>query len=813
MFSKESIILIFLIKIFFIFLFKYNKLNKIFYSIFFHYFISETIGGLILFFTYFENIESIKTIFSIYNIFIVTIIVSQLYINKLICHLYNISDQYNKKQYGLQIIYIITIKAYLNLAIIKNQSLSVNIFFAYIIYLYIYYIFFVFSYKKIMYTNQYTMLKNISICYNIIYYYYTIINYTLVPFTLSYELLFIINKKEFIIYEKIDFIRNLLILTYITSLGYYILSYLLYFKSQNENISMQKNHLYNKNHKVNISIDDILSFYSCKKSFEEIVNKIFLVNILLIIKKQESDITLYNPQKTHINDYNIIINELMKSGTDIISYYCYQKLLKQIALENIHQYDQTNMNDKKILAIMEKYNIVFFYPYHLYNLNTYYIIIYSNEKNIYKITHNQICAIENTIIYLKNFYKEFIHYFYYGNIFFNNHITLLNIKENTENFNYYCQFIAERIKKTYHVTIFSDNNEYEKIIHHNNPPPHILQYAINKISSIEKKNNFSEYNHHDTVDQYTIIQSTINKKKNIFYTAHILPFTLENNQYSDNFNFYYILTTMFTTPNILENNDINFFISLFAGFKCKIIFTPHMESFIFMKLLTMLAQASEYDIYNFNFETDDINIFFNQLDQKKNQKVIILCKGILINNIDKQDKFHKKYIDFIIKNDTSRIKWFIFSSLESLTTFSKSIIDIADYISYHSFLTTIKDNTILSIITIFNTLLKNQTNTRLEQQYLELTKKMNLKTKINNIYEIYDQYYQLHITNEEESLLFKSEYYTTKALSLKKECLKDEILMQKLLIIYKNYSKLATILEVHKSTISRYFKKKKYRRK
>jgi hypothetical protein len=282
----------------------------------------------------------------------------------------------------------------------------------------------------------------------------------------------------------------------------------------------------------------------------------------------------------------------------------------------------------------------------------------------------------------------------------------------------------------------------------------------------------------------------------------------------NHFALYHNIISLLHNKEIFDNNDILFFVDLIIGFECKIIFTEHHGSETVKNLISYILQNLNYKLHQFDFDNDDMNDFFDNIISYSHTKEETMIQVLLTynfnkNNLIEQNNFYKKYIDLISEKKLS-IKWYIFTSSEKLDNFASPIINIAKNIFYNSHVIQPTKETITLIINSFNNFFQYNTIKITDEYIHEIINESKKNVSKNyTIYSIFDFYINKHRNKIENIDAEEKEYYLKAALSLQEKSLKNKIMMEKLLTICDhNYSKLATLIGVHKSTISRYFNKK-----
>lgn len=343
----------------------------------------------------------------------------------------------------------------------------------------------------------------------------------------------------------------------------------------------------------------------------------------------------------------------------------------------------------------------------------------------------------------------------------------------------------------------------------------IIKYHIDQLSQqsteknlLEKKYFFLK-NEKINTSIMTIKKMKIDKK--VFSTYVWLPFLNSDLK---------LINTDFFSKEIEEilfpysenfSEDKELFAKIYDTFEIKILISKNASNESFLNIIEYFAQKKSLiplkislkDIDDFSYEK--IILHYHHLTNLKENYLIILTE-IDIIGIEYQKKFIYEYISSFTKKETFNHKIIILlSHNETLKYIEKDIYEVSKIHFFISKEIKVIDETINhTIINYFKNILKKNT---LEEDILKSIQTIKNYNNLS-IYDLIDSVHTQLYLKKYHLGYHDKEKYIQKALILRKSALKDHELMKKLSIIYNNnYTEIANTIGVHKSTISRYFKK------
>ena len=305
--------------------------------------------------------------------------------------------------------------------------------------------------------------------------------------------------------------------------------------------------------------------------------------------------------------------------------------------------------------------------------------------------------------------------------------------------------------------------------------------------------------------------------KTLFSQNTLTPFLEYKNFPLDNFFLYKKIDSIFDFEDAFFYKEIDFFSEILNGFTIKIIISQNILYNSFFKIIDYCVTLKKYqpiyislaDMNQTSFEKM-FSYYVNILE--KNKFYCILFKDIRKNNIPYQELFLKKYLKmFYHKNIFIKI-FFLLENQNQIENLYQTIPIIGKSYLYNGFFSIIDRKHLFELLKKYQINLVQETY--IESVLLNFIKTYQIKPikyflqKRNNIYRVLDDYLDFIKSNYYKKEPLNDDFYIKKGTELKKKALQNEALMKELLRIYKNnYSQIAILLGVHKSTVSRYFNK------
>jgi hypothetical protein len=262
-------------------------------------------------------------------------------------------------------------------------------------------------------------------------------------------------------------------------------------------------------------------------------------------------------------------------------------------------------------------------------------------------------------------------------------------------------------------------------------------------------------------------------------------------------------------PNTFLRNDKKFFLSLVANSNIQILIAPSFKAKSFITILSLFAKKIEYEISFLSLDQKDesqyeklFSYYLYQLHSKKHY--IFFITGVTERNQEYQKKLIMTYISLAIELKINIKKiYIIIDSIQEAHLIHKSIYQYSSIDYFHS--QNIKRENGEDIYSfIFHYYKQAAYEPPKKETFFTFIKE---HTPLKNIYHYIDFF---------DSYKKKAKYHTThreeieskeEAITLGKDALKNKHLMNTLKKMYKYSATIAKLLGVHKSTVTRFFKK------
>jgi hypothetical protein len=567
--------------------------------------------------------------------------------------------------------------------------------------------------------------------------------------------------------------------------------------------------------------------FSTSDSYEIIVHDVsFYCFLLKIIKKniniqfQISDemnaiILIDNKDYSDLfNEKNIIYKEILKKK--IISYdYYYNIVHSYLFIKNSPVYESLGDSINKILLELEKYNIRVISGFYLNNQLNGYLVVFNKSFSVKKILTNiDVSILYNLSNYITFSYEKLTKNVLYTHLNYQKRISEYNLIENNYKYSDIYKKLNEKIKDIKQIFIYENKKKIFKIFS-NIEDSEFLNY----ISDIHKNEQIITSNklHSKYIftkiknNSYSILSSgkiILHKHYASFYT--ILPFIRK--EYGLLYNLYYHdrIDEIFSYDDKYLDKDKIFFSTFDNNFNIKIIMIDSLSN-SFFKMISYFSNCIGFDCIYISFKNINDNNFTKILDYynyilEENKK-----HYIFFTDIEKESKLYQKhildrYINYVLNSKNIIIKlFFIISIEEEIKNIHHELIQIAKYITIK--INNEKEMKPHFLVIIINNYSNKILNKKFSIDLIEEFIKKKSDEKFHNIYSFIDLFEKNIILESFQDKLIDDSEYIQEGIRLKKESLKNIILMKELLRIYKNnYTKIANLIDVHNSTISRYFK-------
>ncbi len=811
-----------ILKIFFLTLLNLN--NYIYYKLknyFIYYFIYDIIISILIItinFLYIKNTIIQKLLL---NLSIIALILQSyifLYIVYFMIKKQKKIDILYKKIFYINMLFIITkiitFILYYKIETIENYNyyiiLPINILF---------YTLFQYNIQSECLIDLYLYIKNYKInsslkkSYKIFFYTFITKNILYDFLLIFFDVLNSINNN--IIYFKINYLYQILyIMPFISLLNYFSIFFIIVTAKKAINKSFDINN--NLNYDIKFTEKDIYKITSNHTFFYDFLLLIIKKNINSKLKITDSmSVIIYKNHfyKELFNENNIIYKEILKNK--IISYDHYYNIYNAyILIKNNFNFSELELYIKEIISELEKYNIRLISPFYIKNQLIGYLVINQNSFNIKKqLTTSDLSNLYNLSNYIDFCYEKLTNNLLYTQLNYQKKISEQNLIENNYKYDEIYKKLNEKIPEINQIFIYENHKKIYKIF---NNTENIE--IVNFISNIHKNDTLIDSN--KIQPKYFFLENqntscailcsgkiTLHKHYASFYT--IIPFI--RNEYGLLYNLYYHnrIDTIFPYYDKYLNNDKSFFSCYDNNFNIKIIIIAEQAN-SFFKIINYFSNIVQFQCIYISCKNLNKNNFQKIFDYynyilEDNKKYYIFFTYIEAKSYIYQKYILDKYIEYIFKSKDIFIKlFFIINNEDELKNINQEIIQIAKCLTIKTTNQKEIKHEILEII------IKNYTNKILNKEFsIEIIKEFinnNFNDKFNNIYSFIDLFEQNIIIEEQKNIKHTNEFYIEEAIRLKRESLKNTVLMNELLKKYNNYTIIAKLIGVHKSTISRYFK-------
>lgn len=589
---------------------------------------------------------------------------------------------------------------------------------------------------------------------------------------------------------------------------------------------------------INSDFTNIHTYYpipisiSIKKS---VISQVLLQNVeiynFLLQEISNNIVDRYNIPKSKIKfifnnkkeEYEELFNEKTKFYEFImknkaIYYDSFIDLQDSYYIYDIPEYLYQKNTVHSIINLLEKLSIKIALPIMNNNILEGYLIIENSsyEMTTKKFYNEDIEYLLSSIHYIQSIKTTFTNFYLYSKFLYVKRIAEYSYIENDEQYkniykdinkdisHFYEGFICEDKKKTIRC-FFNynfENNDYFKLIHKN-------KEINNDLSDFFQKDIFFKDNKYMTV----LSNNKINFGKHTLSFYIILPFAkITNNklEYIINKN---KINNIFPLYSDYLSPSISFFVKLQSNFYIKIILYDKYQSVIFKKIVHYVCSdfiIRYISLANIENNFSDILKIFDEI-YNLDKKVYIWLHDIKKNTLYFQNLILYYFVDKFIQSEKSNVKLFIITNSGNYSYLSDEFIAISKKIEKKDIL--IKDILIHDLGIILKNysicIIKKNYSITLIQEIIdnayEKNKNMTLYSFINYFFKIIDFYMVNKKSAEDED-----EECILQAIKMGNEAMNNIYLMNKIGYLYNfNYSKIAYLLGVHKSTINRYYNKNK----
>lgn len=545
----------------------------------------------------------------------------------------------------------------------------------------------------------------------------------------------------------------------------------------------------------NISFKNILYDF-CKENIKKKYN--LNNNMFVIITERDTQYSILF-EKNHIIYQEINKNELLYYD----EYY-------DIYNANLLINNKNNLQSivlKEILNILDFFNIRLIIP--IKNHNS-YIIIFQNTYNIKKdFNNNDFEYFFLLIEYLKNCDDNLKSQSVYSKLIYENKIAELNLIEENNIYQKNYKDLNAKINQIEQVFIYDNNKNNIKIFSQKNSKfnsEYIKILENNPVKEIYNNLSFTFNKNNKEISILSNEKILINNNYGSIHTIFSF-FKKENN------NIKFLLKNekinlIFESSEDLIDQHKYFFNNFYNNYNIKIIIINDNNAKSFFKIIEYTTQTECIYIClkSINFIKHITAIIQKLINFEKKYYIFFTNINNIKNNIQK--KILELYLN-IINNNIKLIKlFFIINQKNTLNLIDPEILSIANIININNIsLNDIKKENFIEI-------LKNYSENILKKNYsLEIIKEINnnyfvinLNTNIYLFFDFFEKIIEIH-TSKNFLITSIDIFYINNAIKLKKNCLKNIFLMEKIgRICNFNYQKIATLLNINKSTVIKYYK-------
>lgn len=599
-------------------------------------------------------------------------------------------------------------------------------------------------------------------------------------------------------------------------------------------------------------------FYASRKILEDnynyslIYNKIYSQKDIFITMEDSVEFLNYNQYlpgflfnnvfKNIAKKYNLSVddvvlidcnNDLYKCLFDINSIFYkylienkiiyYDIIFDLCSVHYICELKEYNMQKQEIdiiLALLDRFSIKIIMPVLIHkNLVEKYFVIFNRAKNVY-------------VRYKEDDFKYFVSYMQY----------LVDIENKFGEFFLYSKFLY--LKKVSEFNFIENDFQHDKM----------YQHVVDNIGNIkqgflyEDKKSIIKYNFNNTFENFSFFDFLHKKRaveldfsnqlnKYIFLDSNKYYVVASNNKVligRYTLSFYTYLSFAKVKNNILEyiipwNNVysifplyadylyefIDFFYFLQNNYHIKIISFRYSKLPIFQKILRYILSDISLMIVSFKDIEHRMEEIYAKIDEvcELNKKIFFWIVDISPNTIIWQNKFLHYFIKKSIQYTYLPVKiiFCVLNAGDEFSFVSHEILSLAKIMHWKDFkVGDIKSEDMIIILKNYSiNIMKKNCSIKLIKEILDLCYDINLNSDlysfINYFFIVLDVYIIKKQGDDEETT-----QYIQKAIQMGKQALSNVYLMNKLGSFYNfHYSKIAHLLQVNKSTISRYYNKNK----
>lgn len=563
------------------------------------------------------------------------------------------------------------------------------------------------------------------------------------------------------------------------------------------------------------------------KSFQDFILAVALENVrrqFSLLGDEVSFVFFHERKDEHLfqlfNDHRSEISQaIMKDH--MLSYDYYYDYLYLLSLDidekdpqylrkkEVLQYLETNENRIIVPFFFEK-KIIGFLRIGLATLN--FKTLFLDEELMYLY---QVARYVEKI--LDQVYKDP----FYRRLQYQNKIAESNLEENNNLFKKFYVHLSAKISEISQVIVLEDRkeniilyglkdeykknlrlNEFLKMVHKNIPASDFQSLSAEAFIADVESEDFSVFSTGKIkLGKYRVSLHTFLpfiKKKNNVFTASIL-----NQKVDDLFPGFF---------NIFSS-ERGFFFEFDLNYTIKIMINPDYRYDSFFKIVDYISEVPCVIISLKKVFADEkkvLDYFRHLLNSNKSYNVFFI--DIEQNIYDLQYIILDIYSEYVVFIDKILVKlFFLIENEDCMKNIHYKIIQTSSSLRYQS-----SSIECLSLQNVVN-FLKNYTTTVLKKYYSEesISKFIEdhyffLKQK-NSLYYFLDSFEKMISAYKVQALTttYSKEFYIKEGARLGKAAFKNGILMDELLRIYdNNFTNIAVLLGVHKSSVSRFFKKK-----
>lgn len=406
---------------------------------------------------------------------------------------------------------------------------------------------------------------------------------------------------------------------------------------------------------------------------------------------------------------------------------------------------------------------------------------------------------------------------FYLRLTYENKIIELNLEENNNLFQQFYLDIKTKISKICQIIVTEDKKQSLSIY----APDHMEVDDIIKMIHTNSKDKDIEHCQEEFVfsesekGQISIFSSPKIKLGKIKISIHTcLPFLNRKSSILSIALAKKKIDDIFPESMHTLKEDKFFFCQFDLNYSIKIIINIENKHTSFFKIIDYISEiACVYiSLNNAHINQKKILEYYNYL-LHSDKKYYIFFTDLEMNNYDFQYKLLDLYINYVIETTTAIIKlFFVIKNENEIKQVHYKIIQMSSSLLFKpSSIINITLNDILEIVKNYSWfILKKKYTQEILQKYAQENYFL-LKENISlyNFLDLFEKTIQGYTLKNIPST-HSREFYIKEGARLGKAAFKNIILMDELLRIYdNNYTHIALLLTVHKSSVSRYFNKRK----